>query len=66
MKPSRILGPALAAVVAVSAVLAVYTTMEHGWNVRTSLMDLLPRGNGHIRDVLALVEGRNRETCDRE
>ena len=58
MRLSRILGRVLAAVLSVSTIFAVFTTLEHGWNVRTSLMDLLPRGNGRIRDVLALVEGR--------
>jgi predicted exporter len=58
MRPARILGRTLAAVLAVSVVLAVATTWERGWNVRTSLMDLLPHGNGRMREVLGLVEGR--------
>lgn len=58
MNRRRILAALLAVALAVPAVLAIRTSVSGSWNVRTSLLDLLPRGNGRIHDVLALVEGR--------
>ena len=58
MNLRRVLAWLLAVALAVPSVLAVRTAASRSWNVRTSLLDLLPRGNGRIRDVLGLVEGR--------
>jgi predicted exporter len=55
---TRKLGILACALLGLAAVAAVATTATGSWRVRTSLLDLLPKGDGRMRDVLSLVEGR--------
>lgn len=55
---TRALRILLGAVLLASLLATFLIATGAGWQVRTSLLDLLPKGQGKIRDILTLVEGR--------
>lgn len=55
---ARVLRILLGAVLLAALLAATLISTGSGWAVRSSLLDLLPKGQGKIRDILTLVEGR--------